>query len=77
MDECIRHKSNCSQQCINRKGGFACTCGLGYKLHSDGHVCKAIGDNLFTVKFTFIIYFFYCCVKLKIRFVLLNTVYIY
>lgn len=40
LDEC-EPPGLCSQECINKKGGYLCTCNENYRLEIDNHTCKA------------------------------------
>ena len=39
IDECAEDTDGCSQNCTNTIGSFACSCGRGYRLVSDGRWC--------------------------------------
>ena len=45
INECSNNSGGCSHNCINKIGGFDCTCYNGYKLDSDSRSCN--GKNLF------------------------------
>ena len=43
IDECQLFPPMCSQNCINLKGGFQCSCTSGYFLSNDNRTCSANG----------------------------------
>ena len=40
IDECNKNISGCAHFCANSIGSFNCSCRTGYKLDSDGKICK-------------------------------------
>jgi hypothetical protein len=39
INECNQVAHNCQQGCVNTRGGFRCTCNLGYQPTSDQMTC--------------------------------------
>ncbi|OII70848.1 uncharacterized protein cubi_00993 [Cryptosporidium ubiquitum] len=46
IDECLEFPelTGCSHGCINKRGGFQCTCPKGFQLGEDGKKCKDIDE---------------------------------
>ncbi|CUV05056.1 unnamed protein product [Cryptosporidium hominis] len=46
IDECLESPelTGCSHGCINKRGGFQCTCPKGFQLGMDGKVCEDIDE---------------------------------
>ncbi|CAO2585469.1 Tolloid-like protein 2 [Lemmus lemmus] len=42
-DECAKDNGGCQQECVNTFGSYLCRCGIGYRLHENGHDCKEAG----------------------------------
>ena len=45
IDECLTY-GQCSQGCVNFKGGHKCTCQPGYELEPDHKTCRAKGRSI-------------------------------
>ena len=39
IDECATNRHQCSQVCVNTRGGHRCACNPGYNLARDGRSC--------------------------------------
>jgi len=38
--------NNCTQECLNVKGSYKCSCGVGYvNSRGDGSVCEVVGED--------------------------------
>lgn len=46
IDECLESPelTGCSHGCINKRGGFQCTCPKGFQLRGDGKTCEDIDE---------------------------------
>src|SRR5262245_38113618 len=44
VDECVVGVTDCEEICVNRRGGFACSCEAGHDLDWDGRTCRTWND---------------------------------
>ena len=45
IDECDEETHQCTQNCMNSNGSYACTCNSGFIIDADGRTCD--GEDVY------------------------------